>query len=397
MSLTYRLFGSIDDVDLAAWEQVRSECGGSIFMDTRFVGAVESSMKQSCRFWYVIVYDDNTRPVACACLTAMTIDLADFADPGLAWMIRRLPGVLSRFRKLKVLMCGLPGLPGEKALALTSPNADPRVLSLMDGVVCDLAARTKADGILYKEFGHEDLQSTNPLLDLGYSRLPVPPMHFFSASFLDFSHYCAALKTRYRQQINRSTRKLKNTSVQLSILTDPEEIVRAYTPEVHVLYHQMVGRAEMKMEVLPIEYFHQLVLRLRGDVELIVIVRDGRIIACGWCLHAGASYHLLYAGLDYHLNGEFDLYFNLHYAALDRALRKRVSKIHVGQSANAFKARIGCYSEPLYAFTKGLGPLMSRVVHYGASLLVAETPAIPPSNIFKSKADETPRAGPGKI
>src|ERR1700730_11928210 len=145
MPLTCRLFDSIDDVDLAAWEQVRSECGASIFMDPRFVGAVESSMKQSCRFWYVIVYEDNSRPVACACLTAMTIDLADFADPALAWTIRRLPGVLSRFRNLKVFMCGLPGLPGEKALALISPNADPRVLSVLDGVVCDLAAHTKAD------------------------------------------------------------------------------------------------------------------------------------------------------------------------------------------------------------------------------------------------------------
>jgi hypothetical protein len=395
MPLTYRLFGSIDDVDLAAWERVRSECGASIFMDPRFIGAVESSMKQSCRFWYVIVYEDNSRPVACACLTAMTIDLADFADPGLAWTIRHLPGVLSRFRNLKVFICGLPGLPGEKALALISPNADPRVLSVLDGVVCDLAAQTNADGIFYKEFGREDLEWTNPLLDLGYRRLPIPSMYFFRPLFQDFAHYCAALKTRYRQQINRSTRKLKSTAVQVSILTDPEEIVRAYTSEVHALYYQMVARADMKMEVLPIEYFHQLVLRLRGEVELIVILRDSRIIAFGWCLHAGESYHLLYAGLDYRLNSEFDLYFNLHYAALDRALRKRVSKIHVGQSANAFKARIGCYAEPLYTFTKGLGPLMSRVVRYGAYLLVAETPAMAPSNIFKSNADETLRADQG--
>jgi hypothetical protein len=75
------------------------------------------------------------------------------------------------------------------------------------------------------------------------------------------------------------------------------------------------------------------------------------------------------------------------YAGLDRALRKGVSRIEVGQSAGVFKARIGCYSEPLYVFAKGMGPLMSRIIHYGAGLMIAQVPAQPPSNIFKSDID----------
>jgi hypothetical protein len=98
---------------------------------------------------------------------------------------------------------------------------------------------------------------------------------------------------------------------------------------------------------------------------------------------------MLYAGFDYRLNDKLDLYFNLMYAGLDRALRKRASKIHVGQGADAFKARIGCYSEPLYVFAKGLGPLMSRVVHYGADWLVAQKPTMLPANIFKSGVVES--------
>jgi predicted N-acyltransferase len=143
----------------------------------------------------------------------------------------------------------------------------------------------------------------------------------------------------------------------------------------------------MKLEILPIDFFHQLALRLREEIELIVYFKDSKAIAFGWCLHAGQNYYMLYAGIDYQFNSEFDLYFNLHYAALDRAMRQRVSKIYVGQSANAFKARIGCYSEPMYAFTKGLGPFMSRVVRYGAAFLVAQTPAVPTSNIFKNNSE----------
>ena len=93
--------------------------------------------------------------------------------------------------------------------------------------------------------------------------------------------------------------------------------------------------------------------RSKGEVELIVFLIDSQIIAFGWCLHAGEDYHALYAGLDDQYNDELDLYFNLSYAVLDRALQKRPAKIYFGQTADAFKARLGCYPEPLYVFAKG--------------------------------------------
>jgi Acetyltransferase (GNAT) domain len=384
MPYSYRLFDSIDHVDPAEWERVRSEADASIFMDPRFIAVAETSMKRSCRFWYIVVHDDTGRAVACACLTAMTVDLDDLADPRLASVIRIMPAMLSRFRELKLFICGVLGAPGEKGLALAEPNISPQVLPLLDDVIGKLAAQTGADAIVYKEFEQDDLGWMQPLLALGYRRIPTPPMHVFPPSFPDFAQYCAALKTRYRQQINRSTRKLQHSGIAQSVLTEPDDILRVYTPEVHALYDQMAAKAEVKLEVLPIEFFRQLAVRLGGQVDLIAFARDGRIIAFGWCLYDASTYHMLYAGLDYRLNDEFDLYFNLMYAGLDRALRKRVAKIQVGQTANAFKARIGCHSEPLYVFAKGRGPVMSRIVRYGANFLVAQKPAIPPPDIFKA-------------
>lgn len=383
MPYTNRVFNSIGEVDLTAWERVRSETGGSIFMDPRFIASVENSMKEDCRFWYVIVYDENGHPAACACLTAMTIDFADLADPRLASIIRRVRRLLTRFRKLKLFVCGLPGSPGEKSLALMSLTSSEDILAVLDAVIRDLANETGSDAIVYKEFGNGDLEWTRPLLTLGYRRIPTPPMHFFKPSFQNFDEYRAALKTRYRQPVNRSIRKLKVPGIRQEILTDSKEISRLYTAHVHDLYCQMATKAEAKLEILPIEFFRQLASRLEGNVELLIISKDSRIVAFGWCLHAGSSYHLLFAGLDYRLNKELDLYFNLMHAGLDRALRKQVSTIHVGQSADAFKARIGCYSEPLYALAKGLTPLMALLVRFAGNLLVVQKPVIPPSDIFR--------------
>jgi Peptidogalycan biosysnthesis/recognition len=384
VAYSYRIFDSIEHLDLTEWQRIQASFNASIFTDPRFIAAVEVSIKQVERFWYIVLYDEGGVPIACTSASAMTVDLADLADPGLARFIRHTPLVSSWLRRLKLLIGGLPIGTGHSTLALAQPSASAQILPILDGIICDLATEVRADAIVYKEFGETDLTWTEPLLDLGYYRIPTPPMHFFRPVFQDFSHYCAALKAHYRQQINRSKRKLRDAGLEIIVLSNQEEILRAYTPEVHALYQQMADRATIKVEVLPIEFLHQLTLRLNGQVELIAIRKEARIVAFGWNIHAQSSYHAMYGGLDYHLNHEFDLYFNLIYAMLDCALGKRVSRIEVGLGGDAFKAKIGCYCEPLYVFVKGRRPLMWLIVRAAGRLLIAHKPAAAPFHIFKS-------------
>jgi predicted N-acyltransferase len=222
-----------------------------------------------------------------------------------------------------------------------------------------------------------------PLLAAGYRCIDIPPMHCLEPSFESFAQYCAALRANYRMQITRSTKKLKNSGIEQWVLTDPEEILRVYTPDVHAMYCKMVAKSDLKVEILPIEYYRELTSRLAGQVDFVALVKDSKIIGFGWCLRDKSTYHMMYAGIDYDLNHAFDLYFNLMFAGFDRALRAGLAKINVGQTATVFKARMGCYSEPRYVFIKGVGPLMSRLFYYGANFLVIKKPSNPPSNIFK--------------
>ena len=382
MPYTCRVFNSVADIDRAAWEQVCSASRAPVFMDLRFAAAVEASMQPGCSFWYLIVDDDDGRPVGCAGLHAMTIDLTDFADPRLTKIIKWMPG-MSKFRRLKALFCSLPGTPGDRSIALTPAAESEQVLALVDGVLDKLAAQNGIDAIMYKEFTPAELEWMNPLLDLGYRTIVIPPMHLFPPSFANFAQYRAALRSSYRKQISRSMRKLTNAGIEAKVLSDTDQILRLYTPDVHAMYCEMVAKSDVKLEVFPIEYYRQLTKQLAGQIELIVIVKDSRIIAFGWCLYDESTYHMMYAGLDYSLNREFDLYFNLMYTGFDRALSKRVERIHVGQTATVFKARMGCKSEQRYVFAKGRGALMWPLFYYGAKFVVRKMSSNPPSDIFR--------------
>lgn len=384
VAYSYRIFNSIEHVDLTEWQRVRSACNGSIVMDPRFIAAVETSTKQVYKFWYIVIYDNDGIAVACTSACAITADLVDFADPRLVRIIRHVPLLFSRLRHLKIIICGLP-IGGHHTLGIAQRAASPQILPVLDSVLCDLANEANAHAIVYKEFEEGEFEWTKPLLALGYRRIATLPTHYFRPRFDDFAQYCAALKKHYRRQINRSRRKLNHPDLELMVVTDSKEIVRAYTCEVHALYHEMAERAAIRLEALPIEFLHQAALRLDGQVELIVIRKDARIVAFASCLHAQSTYYTMYGGIDYRLNDEYDLYFNLVYASLARGLQKRVSTIVFGIGADTVKSRIGCHSEQLYLFAKGCGPLMSFIIRIAGTFLIAQRPATPRFNIFKDQ------------
>ena len=386
-----RVFGSAAEIDRAAWDAVWCACGRPTFLDLRFVAAVEAALGASCRFWYVLVHDDGGRPVACAGLTAMTVPLAEVGDPRLTWIVDHGPRFLARLLSPNLLFCSLPGSPADRSLAIARGADGAAVLAELDRLTVRLAAEAGADAVVFKEFAPADLAWMDPLERRGYRRLEVPPMHLIDPRFDDFEQFCAALRKKYRRSVKRSTYKLAGSGIVPTVLTDPADMLRLYTPQAHELYCEVVRRSDVKVEMLPIAYFHEIAARLEGKVELVALIRDGRLLSFAWCLCDHEVYHMMYGGFDYELNHEYDLYFNLVYANLDRAFRKRVSTIHVGQMATDFKSRLGCRSEPRYVYAKGTGFLMTQLIRWGANLLVARKPAKPPAHIFKGRQQTPPR------
>jgi predicted N-acyltransferase len=379
---TLRLFDTLAEVKREEWDAVVSAAPNPTFMDYRFAGAVEAALKDTWRFWFAVVTDEAGAPVACAGLTSMKIDFTDFGDPRVTWIAKYLP-FMSRFRNMKILFCSLPGSPGDRSLAMV-PGADSaQVLRLLDERMTQLATEAGLDGIIFKEFSPPDLERMSPMTSMGYSQIEIPAMHLLDPAFKSFAEYTAALRTRYRQQVTKATRKLKGSGIDIRVMTDTDEILRYYTPQAHAMYAEMTLKSDLRVEVLPITYYQELVRRMPGQAELIALLKDDRLIGIGWCLHDAVTYHMMYAGVDYTISRDYDLYFNLMYTGFDRALSRGVQRIHVGQTATTFKSRMGCHSEERYIYTKGVGFFMRNVFRFGAPFMVIKKPSNPPNDIFK--------------
>ena len=353
-------------------------------MDPRFLNTVERAFASQGRFHHAIVVDQHERPVAWTSLCTFPVDLLTLAGPRLQALAGGARAVLPGLGVVNTLFVGLPVSLGQSHLAI-APDAEPAaVVAALDETLAAIAARERVWLVVWKEFDPAGAARLAPLLERGYRRAESPAMHELDRRFKDFADYCAALTSHYRYDIRRSERKFRASGFRVAQLYDADEIRRVYTAEAHRLYEAVVAKSSVKLEVLPIEFFHELVRQLPGLVSLTTIADGERIVAFNWGLMDGRVHHYLFCGLDYTVAHDADLYFNLMYHQLDDALRRNPERIEVGQTADAFKARLGCRPTPRYFFVKPRGLVAGTALRHGFDLLFPDRPPTPVHSVFRS-------------
>jgi predicted N-acyltransferase len=351
-------------------------------MDPRFLATVERAFPES-RCLHALVYDERARPCAWASLCAFPVDVATLAGDGARSMVERVRAVRPGFGRWRTLLVGLPVSAGQSHLAITPDTDAAAVLAALDEACVRIAARERANLVVWKEFDDAAAARLEPLRARGYRRAESPVMHELDGRFRSFDDYRAALKSHYRNDVSRSERKLRASGLRVLHLRDADEVCRAYTPEVHRLYEAVVARSAVKLERLPFEFFPELARQLRGLVSLTAIVDGDSIVAFNWGLLDGRVHHSLFCGVDYARAREADLYFNVMYHHLDDALGTGVERIEMGQTADVFKARLGCRPTRRHVYVKPCRVAGRLVVRFGFSLLFPRRSPPPTYTVFR--------------
>jgi predicted N-acyltransferase len=267
------------------------------------------------------------------------------------------------------------------------PGCDAaQVFDLLQAAMKQFGRQERAAFHGYKEFRDEDLDNASYLLGLGYELTPTQRCFVLESGFADFDAYVAALKTNYRKQIKASQRRLDDGGVAIRAIMDTDEIVRTYDERVYQLYLALMQRASYKLETMPHRFFIELAQRFSGHVTLLVAERDAEVLGCVWVLEAGDAAYLMWVGSrESEENDALDLYFNLAYAGLAQGMTRGFRHLELGQTADAFKARLGAGHSMRYVYLKGLDPVRALAMKYGLKLLHPGRPSIPEFNVFKSK------------
>ncbi len=376
MAYTCTLYNSILEVDQALWNQFRRG-DADPFMDPHFIRAVEVSMADSGRFWHAVFHDPDGRPMGCACICLYRVDASLLADGFAKTVANAFKRVVPWLLHFNVLFCGLPISAGQSSLRL-APDCDANALAqALDAQLNQLARANRAKCIVLKEYTAEECARLPALADLGYLRADSLPMNHAQPGYRDFEHFCSSQKSRKRHPIRTSQKKFDKSGLRVVQLTGRGGADAIYTDEVHRLYENVLDRAKVKLEKIPAEFFRELARQLPDESAFTFIYQGERVVAFAASLFTKAVYHQMFVGVDYSLNSDYDLYFNLFFHAVDYGFRQNVADIYVGQSADTFKQRkLGCYPVPLYFYVKGCDALTTLVIRKGFHLLFPPRMAI---------------------
>jgi predicted N-acyltransferase len=382
------MYDSIKDVPPDVWERLVTEV--DFAMDRRLIALQERTLREQSRMWVVVVVRDGANePAAIACLAQFDLDIVNL--PG--WLRKGVGAarkVWAGFLKNRVLFVGLP-LPCASNHLRFSTGADkPMALEALDRRVQELAREESADYVVYKEFDGTDAADMELLEKRGYLRGTLPVLHTLTGRFRNFADYLGTIKARYRNQITRSQKKFAAAGLRAVHVTDGQEIRRRFTPEVHQLYAAVYARSKTKLEFLPLEFFRELPDALPEQVAVMFVedmTAGGRVVGFTLAIRANGIHYNVYSGVDYGMNERAHIYFNLFYHDLDYAFSTGTTEVHLGETSDGFKSRLGTETVPMYCYVKARNPVVQAIVKRLARRLFPEQ-HVERQNVFKAGKKE---------
>jgi len=159
---------------------------------------------------------------------------------------------------------------------------------------------------------------------------PTLPTVIFQNYFKDWSTYLKNLNTDYRRRYYRISNKF--TNIQIS-----HHNCNEFNDEMYKQYLAVYNKSHAKLEKLPFKFFHML------NSKFNLTTYTNRDLLLGWniVLTENQMNYFLFGGLNYQVNKEYQLYFNILFQILRNGIEQNKKYIDFGQTAEIPKTRLG--------------------------------------------------------
>lgn len=130
-------------------------------------------------------------------------------------------------------------------------------------------------------------------------------------------------------------------------------------PRVFLLHRTVFLRAKYQLEELSPQFFVECARSARPKTELVICERDdGRIVGSLMIFYNDHEQQNKRIGIDYSLADSGLIYNLLNYTGIQRAIKRAITTLWLGQSSYLAKTRLGGEIEDQYVLMKAYDPLL---------------------------------------
>jgi hypothetical protein len=197
--------------------------------------------------------------------------------------------------------------------------------------------------------------------------------------------YLSSLRAKYRIRAKRAFKKLGSTLVKEM----DTGAIQKHKKELHQLYQQVANQIGFNMVSLHEDYFYQLKLALDEKFRLEAFWDGAEIVGFFTYFFSGKSMVVHYVGFDAAQSQKQQLYLNMLFLIIERAIEEGVSTINFGRTAHEIKSSIGAIPEEMYCYishkNKVIQPIIPKLLDYLSPSVEWE-----PRHPFKDQREDEP-------
>lgn len=302
------------------------------------LSAAERSMPD-VSFRYAVVYKDG-RPLLFSTFQVYTITARNFNLHRERTFVKHILGLFLDLRRIKVVVSGnalrtdMPcfcydhsELPAGQALELVASIADT------------IADRDEASAVILTGTGNAGAATQRKLATLGY-QMPWEDMAMemsIPSSWECMSQYIGVLSRKYRARAQKII--AAGSTLRQAPITD-EELVRLQ-PDIDRLFAEVIENQPFVFTTSGSRYIAELKRLYKDNFEIIGFFEGDVLVAFYSAFVTLTGYELFYVGYSQSLNAKYQLYFNMLFSGLGRAIALRKQQLLLGRTSFDAKASLG--------------------------------------------------------
>jgi hypothetical protein len=336
-------------------------------MSYGYLATMEDSMPDAS-FRYAVIYKHNV-PVLCCYFQLFTLTSKNFNLKKSDGFVKGIMRFFIDLKKAKVLIAG-NALRNEAACFCYDENAlgKEEATRVLASVAEKIAADENASAVILKDIP-VSAHSRKWLGDIGYQ---TPWEDKVMAMDIDknwetLAGYTAALSRKYKTRANKILSAASTLTV--SVLTEEQAI--QYQKEIDKLFTEVVDNQQFTLTRPAAAHFARLKELYKDDFEIVGFFDGSKLVAFYSAFVTGKAYEIYYCGLNYGLNTQYQLYFNILFSGLERAILLGKKQLKLGRTSFDAKASMGAKpaNNDYFVKTAGLADVVRKwFVKYFSSL-----------------------------
>ena len=349
----------------------------NLFLQSTYLQTLENFPPEKMTFRYIIYYKDN-QAIGLAYNQIFKLNVEEslqqnkeeestnkanclikaFSNATKKWFIKRA--------EFNLLICGNLLLTGEYGFHFNVPVNEQQTASLIQDALDALQnildkEQTKVSVHLLKDYKIETSETLKEELkkETYHPFLMQPSMYMdIRPNWDSFENYLGDMSSKYRVRAKRA-RKKGDAIVKKELSL---EEIETHEERIYELYKMIADGAGFNAFLLHKQYFTELKRNLGDRYKLTAYFIDNQLVAFYTSIFNYKEMDAHFLGVDGAYNRAHQVYLNILYDLVNRAIEGGVERIDFARTALEIKSSVGAVSQDMLCFFKHRSTLSSKVL-----------------------------------